>query len=189
MGSRCVTLESKLSSAFTACPSSTKMSTTLVFVVSVLMSTWTRMTLWRIEYSDTMSDLPFTSVMKRSRARLLHWFPRMMDWAEGRIPLTWNSWAWDHEQSVRVLIFVQSLNMGEFAVTFHENSATHGIATWKGWDRRSEGSSLRLLQATTAVLPKSKNTTWEWQETYCSLVHQVIWTTITHSCQELFPYV
>lgn len=31
--------------------------------------------------------------MKQSLARLLHWFPSMMDWAEGRIPTTWNSQA------------------------------------------------------------------------------------------------
>lgn len=89
----CVTLESKLSSALTACPSSTSMSTRLLLVVSELMSNSTRMTSCRMENSDTMSVWPFTNVMNRSRARLLHWFPRMMDWAEGRIPITWNSWA------------------------------------------------------------------------------------------------
>lgn len=48
-----------------------------------------------------MTEFPFTSVMKRSRARLLHLFPMMMDWADGRIPVTLNSWAWDKAQSVK----------------------------------------------------------------------------------------
>ncbi|TNN84202.1 hypothetical protein EYF80_005529 [Liparis tanakae] len=35
-----------------------------------------------MEYSDTMSERLFTSVTNRSRAWLLHWFPRMMDLAD-----------------------------------------------------------------------------------------------------------
>lgn len=84
-------MDPKLSSAFTAWPSSTKMSARLLSVVSELMSSSTCMTPCRMEYSDTMSAWPFTNVMKRSQARLLHGFPRMTDWAEGRIPMTWNS--------------------------------------------------------------------------------------------------
>lgn len=44
-----------------------------------------------MEYSEAMTELPFTSVMNRSRARLLHWFPKIMDFAEGRIPIILNS--------------------------------------------------------------------------------------------------
>lgn len=121
-----VTLESKLSSTFRACPSSTKMSATLVFVVSVLMSSSTRMTLWRMEYSDTMNELPLTSVRKRSRARLLHWSPRMMDWADGRIPQTWNSWAWE-PRAEHLSVYVCSkieVEQGKWLFTFQKMFTT-----------------------------------------------------------------
>lgn len=102
------TFESKLSSAFTACPSCTIISTTLVFSVSEVMSKCTRMTPCKMEYSEAMSEWPLTSVMNRSRARLLHWFPKMMDCAEGRIPTISNSWAWNK----RLQLVLLSKNVG-----------------------------------------------------------------------------
>lgn len=45
------------------------------------------------------------------------------------------------------------------AFVYLKHVTINSITTWKGWDRRSEGSSLRLLQATTAVLPKSRKRT------------------------------
>lgn len=44
-------------------------------------------------------------------------------------------------------------------VIVQASGASHGVPTWNGWDRRSAGSSLRLLHATTAVLPKSMKKT------------------------------
>lgn len=70
-------------------------STTSVLSVSEVMSKCTRMTPCTMEYSEAMSEWPLTSVMKRSRARLLHRFPKMMDCADGRIPTISNSWAWN----------------------------------------------------------------------------------------------
>lgn len=79
-------------------------------------------------------------------------------------------------QRVWKLIFVftfQRLSTG-----FQKNDATHTIATWKGWDRRSEGSSLRLLQATTAVLPKSKKKT-------CRLTGNTLFTSTSDDMNNL----
>lgn len=118
-----LTLESKPSSAFTACPFCTKMSTTLVFFVSVLMSTCTRLMPCWMEYSDTRSERSFTSVMKQLRAWLLHWLPRMMDWAEGRSPATWNSLAWNHKQR-----FVSETDKCALFLW----QMVSGIATWNG---------------------------------------------------------
>lgn len=79
-------------------------SATLVLSVSEVMSKCTRMTPCKMEYSDAMSEWPLTRVVKRSRARLLHWFPKMMDCADGRIPTILNSWAWNKRLQL-VLLF------------------------------------------------------------------------------------
>lgn len=92
------TFESQLSSVFTACPFSTKMSTTLISLDSMLMSRSTRMTPCTMEYTDTKTNWPLTNERKSFRAWVLHLFPRIIDLAEGLIPASWNSMALDHEE-------------------------------------------------------------------------------------------
>lgn len=45
-------------------------------------------------------------------------------------------------------------------IFFLTNNVAYSVVAWKGWDSRSDGSSLKLLQGTTVVLPKSKKTTY-----------------------------
>lgn len=113
------TFESKLSSAFTACPSCTMISTTLVLSVSEVMSKCTRMTPCKMEYSEAMSEWPLTSVMNRSRARPLHWFPKMMDCAEGRIPTISNSWAWNKRLQFVLVLKIAGCCSGQWCLSWY----------------------------------------------------------------------
>lgn len=63
------------------------------------------------------------------------------------------------KQNICLFLFVQFHFEKTNVYKFYDKCVLSNITTWKGWDRRSEGSSLRLLLATTAVFPKSKKNT------------------------------